>query len=168
MPDLVLVSPLQIFRQELNTHVRHIFRLSHRPSIPDHPSVIRRRVEIVKLFIMLFFVPPGASLFEVGEYISHQYVTTAKTTVSPSSLFRIFYVGDSKINSEVKYVDEYLPKYTASSPLRVSAFSQKKLRTAAWHRPAIVSGSLVTMAWRILILRLEESASRYGGLLRIY
>jgi hypothetical protein len=32
----------------------------------------------------------------------------------------------------------------------------------------MVSGSTVTTAWRVLVLRIEETASRYGGLLRIY
>jgi hypothetical protein len=33
---------------------------------------------------------------------------------------------------------------------------------------AMSSGSLVTMAWGVLRLWMEETASRYGGQLRIY
>jgi hypothetical protein len=33
---------------------------------------------------------------------------------------------------------------------------------------AMLSGSLVTTAWRVLGLRMEEKASRYEGQLRIY
>jgi hypothetical protein len=33
---------------------------------------------------------------------------------------------------------------------------------------AMLSESLVTTAWRVLRLRMEEKASRYGGQLRIY
>jgi hypothetical protein len=32
----------------------------------------------------------------------------------------------------------------------------------------MLSGSLVTTAWRVLRLRMEEKASRYGGQLQIY
>jgi hypothetical protein len=34
--------------------------------------------------------------------------------------------------------------------------------------PTMLSGSTVTAAWRVLGLRIEETASRYGGYLRIY
>jgi hypothetical protein len=33
---------------------------------------------------------------------------------------------------------------------------------------AMLSGSLITTAWRILRLQMEEMASRYGRWLRIY
>jgi hypothetical protein len=33
---------------------------------------------------------------------------------------------------------------------------------------SMLSGSLVTTVWRVLRLRMEEKASRYGGQLRIY
>jgi hypothetical protein len=35
--------------------------------------------------------------------------------------------------------------------------------TTSEQRPTILSGSLVTTAWRVLRLRMDETASRYGG-----
>jgi hypothetical protein len=36
------------------------------------------------------------------------------------------------------------------------------------YNKAMLCGSLVTTAWRVLRLRMEGTASRYGGYLRIY
>jgi hypothetical protein len=41
-------------------------------------------------------------------------------------------------------------------------------KSYASFMPPMLSGSLVTTAWRDLRLRMEEKASRYGGQLRIY
>jgi hypothetical protein len=44
---------------------------------------------------------------------------------------------------------------------KLTAFSDSSVK-------AMLNGSVVTTAWRVLRLRMEEEASRYGGELRIY
>jgi hypothetical protein len=49
-------------------------------------------------------------------------------------------------------------------PASPNAFNNLK----TYHIKSMLGGSLVTTAWRVLRLRMEEMASRYGGYLRIY
>jgi hypothetical protein len=51
--------------------------------------------------------------------------------------------------------------------VHMERFNVKKLNGVEAKEP-MLGGSLVTTAWRVLRLRMEEAPSSYGGKLRIY